>query len=165
MKEITGKLTSVGLRFGIVVSRFNETVTEKLLAGALEILGRTGADEENLVVVRVPGSFEIPLAAKQLAESGDCDAVICLGSLIRGETDHYDYLASSVTGALSQISIEQGLPVAFGIITANNVEQALNRAGLKHGNKGTEAALAAIEMANLRKELQQHQESSTGTHE
>jgi 6,7-dimethyl-8-ribityllumazine synthase len=153
MKQVVGKLTAAGLRIGIVVSSFNETVTERLLSGALTALNRTGVSDEDVVVVRVPGSFEIPFAAKQLASSGKCDAVVCLGALIRGETDHYDYLASEVTRAISAVALQENVPMSFGVLTANDVEQALSRAGLKHGNKGAEAAMAAVEMANLEKEL------------
>ncbi|RPI25609.1 MAG: 6,7-dimethyl-8-ribityllumazine synthase [Acidobacteria bacterium] len=153
MKETIGKLNSSGLRIGVVVSRFNSSVTERLLEGVVDILKRTGATESDLEVVRVPGSFEIPLAAKLLAEKGTFDAIVCLSAIIKGQTDHYTFLSSAVTNALASLSIEQGIPVGYGIVTADTVEQALDRAGLKHGNKGVDAALAAIEMANLRREL------------
>ncbi len=153
MKEISGSITAEGIRVGIVVSRFNEFVTEQLLRGALEWLVRAGARREDLTVVRVPGSFEIPQAAKQLAGSGAYDAIICLGALIRGETDHYNYLASAVTSGISQVALELNLPVSFGVLTVETVEQALNRAGVKSGNKGAEAAAAAVEMVHVRRSL------------
>ncbi len=153
MKEVSGRLNAEGLRFGIVVSRFNDMVTERLLQGALEALRRAGAREEDLTVVRVPGSFEIPFAAQRLAAAGSCDAIVCLGALIRGETDHYDYLASTVTRGIAQVSLKHDLPVTYGVITAGTVEQAVNRAGLKHGNKGVEAAMGAVEMADVRRQL------------
>jgi len=153
VKETIGKLNSSGLRIGIVVSRFNSSVTERLLEGAIDILRRTGAAESDIEVVRVPGSFEIPLAAKSLAEKGSCQAIVCLGAIIKGQTDHYSFLASGVTNSLNAISVEHQVPVGYGIITADTVEQALDRAGLKHGNKGVDAALSAIEMANVLKEL------------
>jgi len=153
VKETIGKLSSSGLRIGIVVSRFNSGVTERLLEGAIDILRRTGAAESDIEVVRVPGSFEIPVAAKALAEKGSCQAIVCLGAIIKGQTDHYSFLASSVTNALSAISVEHRVPIGYGVITADTVEQALDRAGLKHGNKGVDAALSAVEMANDLKEL------------
>lgn len=153
MKEVSGELSAKGFNFGIVVSRFNELVTERLLDGALDVLRRTGASEEDLVVVRVPGSFEIPIAAAQLASSGRVHAVICLGALIKGETDHYDVLAAAVTRGISEVALQSQLPVTFGVITAEDTDQALNRAGIKHGNKGAEAAFAAIEMVNVKKVL------------
>lgn len=153
MKETIGKLSSSGLRIGIVVSRFNSSVTERLLEGAIDILRRTGAADSDIEVVRVPGSFEIPLAAKSLAEKRSCQAIVCLGAIIKGQTDHYSFLASGVTNALSTISVEHDVPIGYGIVTADTVEQALDRAGLKHGNKGVDAALSAIEMVNVLKEL------------
>lgn len=149
MKEIVGRLNGADLRIGVVVSRFNDLVTDRLLQGALDVLDRLGVPDDSVTVVRVPGSFEIPFAARKLASSGICDAVVCLGTLIRGETDHYEYLASHVTGALSRLAVEQGIPITYGLITADTTEQAINRAGLKHGNKGAEAASAAVEMADL----------------
>lgn len=153
MKEISGNLNAQGLRIGLVVSRFNDMVTDRLLSGAVDFLTRAGARPEDLTVVRVPGSFEIPFAARALAAGGECDAVVCLGALIRGETDHYDYLASEVTRGIGEVSRLHDIPVAFGVITAATVEQALNRAGVKHGNKGVEAAMAAVEMANVARRL------------
>lgn len=155
MKEVSGSLNAEGLRVGIVVSRFNDMVTERLLQGALEALRRAGARDEDLTVVKVPGSFEIPFAAQRLAASGRCDAIVCLGALIRGETDHYDYLASTVTRGIAEVSLKHDLPVTYGVITAGTVEQALNRAGLKHGNKGVEAAMGAVEMAGVQRRLKE----------
>ncbi len=153
MRERVGKLNASGLKIGIVVSRFNGMVSEQLLQGALDVLCRMGAKESDLTVVRVPGSFEIPWVAQRLAELGQVEAIICLGALIRGETDHYDYLATEVTRAIGEVSLKHKLPVTYGVITAETVEQALNRAGLKQGNKGAEAALSAVEMANLSRQL------------
>jgi 6,7-dimethyl-8-ribityllumazine synthase len=153
VKETTGKLSSSGLRIGIVVSRFNSSITERLLEGAIDVLRRTGAADSDIEVVRVPGSFEIPLAAKSLVEKGSCQAIICLGAIIKGQTDHYSFLATGVTNTLSAISMEHRVPIGYGIITADTVEQALDRAGLKHGNKGVDAALSVVEMANVLKEL------------
>jgi 6,7-dimethyl-8-ribityllumazine synthase len=153
VKDTVGKLSSSNLRLAVVVGRFNSAVTDRLLEGALDILRRTGAADENIEVVRVPGSFEIPLAVQALVRRGNYDAVICLGTIIKGQTDHHNYLASQVTQALGAIALESQVAIGYGLITADTVEQALDRAGLKHGNKGIEAAMAAIEMANLLKEL------------
>jgi 6,7-dimethyl-8-ribityllumazine synthase len=153
MKTFEGKLIAQGLKFGIVVSRFNELVTSKLLDGALDCLKRHDASEDNIEIFYCPGSFEIPLVAKKLAQTGKYDAVICLGAVIRGETPHFDYVASEVSKGISLVQLETGVPIAFGIITADDVEQALNRAGIKNGNKGWDAALTAIEMANLLKQI------------
>jgi 6,7-dimethyl-8-ribityllumazine synthase len=153
VKDTVGKLSSSNLRVAVVVSRFNTAVTDRLLEGALDILRRTGAVAENLEVVRVPGSFEIPLAAQALARKGSYDAIVCLSAIIKGQTDHHSYLASQVTQALGAVALESRVAIGYGIITADTVEQALDRAGLKHGNKGIDAALAAIEMANLLKEI------------
>ena len=152
-KTLQGHLNSSGMRFAIVASRFNEFVTSRLLSGAVDALERTGVAEGDVTIVRVPGSFEIPLAAKRLVQTKKYDAVICLGSLIRGETPHFDYLSSEVTKGIGQVSLESGVPVAFGVLTADSVEQAIDRAGMKSGNKGFEAAMSAIEMANLLKQL------------
>lgn len=151
---IQGNLTSTGLKFAIVASRFNELVTSRLLSGAIDALERTGASEGSVVVVKVPGSFEIPLAAKKLAQSRKYDAIICLGTLIRGETPHFEYLSSEVIKGIAAVTLEAGIPVAFGVLTADSVEQAIDRAGLKSGNKGFEAAMSAIEMTNLLRQLQ-----------
>jgi 6,7-dimethyl-8-ribityllumazine synthase len=146
-----GSLEAKGHRFGIVVSRFNSFITERLLQGALDALRRSGARKEDLTIVRVPGAFEIPSAARTLAETGKVDAVICLGCLIRGETSHYEHIATETTRGIGQSAQETGVPHAYGVLTCDNLAQAIDRAGLKAGNKGFEAAVAAIEMANLKK--------------
>jgi 6,7-dimethyl-8-ribityllumazine synthase len=152
-RTIQGQLNSSGMRFAIVASRFNDFVTSRLLGGALDALERTGAAESDITVVRVPGSFEIPLAAKKLVQTKKYDAVICLGTLIRGETPHFDYISSEVTKGIGSVALESGTPVAYGVLTADSVEQAIDRAGMKSGNKGFEAALSAVEMASLLKQL------------
>lgn len=149
MRIIEGKLQAKGLKFGIVVSRFNEFITSKLLEGALDALIRHGANEEDIEIVRVPGSFEIPFIAKKLALSGKYNAIICLGTLIRGATPHFDYIAAEVSKGIALVSLETGIPVSFGVITTENIEQAIERAGSKSGNKGWDAAMAAIEMARV----------------
>ena len=153
MNTIQGNLNSAGLRFALVVSRFNELVTNRLLEGALDALRRTGASDSDLLVVRVPGSFEIPLAARRLAKQGKHDAIICLGTVIQGDTPHYEYISNEVTKGIASVSLETGVPLAYGVLTADTVDQAIDRAGLKSGNKGFEAAMSAIEMANLVKQL------------
>ena len=153
MKEFRGKLASKDLNVAIVVSRFNATITERLLQGALDFLEQTGLVRDNVCVARVPGSFEIPLIAQRLAQTERFDAIICLGTLIRGETPHFDYICQQVSRGISEVALKFSLPVTYGVITADTVEQAINRAGLKHGNKGTEAAVAAVEMASLMKEI------------
>lgn len=150
---VEGKLVAEGLRFGVVVSRWNSFITERMLSGALDAFVRHGAREDDIEVVRVPGTWEIPLIAQHLARSGKVDAVACVGCLIRGATPHFEYLAAEVTKGLAQVSLETGVPVTYGIITVEGLEQAIERAGSKAGNKGAEAAVAAIEMANLLKEL------------
>jgi 6,7-dimethyl-8-ribityllumazine synthase len=152
-KQFEGKLLGEGLRFGVVVSRFNEFITQKLLQGARDALLRHGVGEADIEVAWVPGSFEIPLAAKKLAESQKYDAVICLGAVIRGGTPHFDYVAAEVSKGIAKVGLDAGLPVVFGIITAETIEQAIERAGTKMGNRGFEAAEHAIEMANLLKSL------------
>ena len=152
-RTIQGQLNSSGMRFAIVASRFNDFVTSRLLGGALDALERTGTADSDITVVRVPGSFEIPLAAKKLVQTKKYDAVICLGTLIRGQTPHFDYISSEVTKGIGSVSLESGTPVAFGVLTADSVEQAIDRAGMKSGNKGFEAALSAVEMASLLKQL------------
>ncbi len=147
--ERKGELAAKGLRLAIVVSRFNSFITERLLSGALDTLSRAGADDRRIEVVRVPGSFEIPVTAKALAQSGRFDAVITLGCIIRGETQHFDYISAEVTRGIQLAALETGVPMAFGVLTADTLEQAVDRAGAKSGNKGAEVALAAIEMANL----------------
>jgi 6,7-dimethyl-8-ribityllumazine synthase len=150
---IQGKLNATGLRFGLIVSQFNRLVTERLQAGAIDALCRHGADEDAIDVVLVPGAFDIPLFAKKMAASGRYHALICLGAVIKGETPHFDYIAAAMTQGIKEIMLAQGLPVTFGVLTTESVEQALDRAGAKLGNKGFEAALAAIEMVNALKEL------------
>jgi 6,7-dimethyl-8-ribityllumazine synthase len=154
-KVYEGQLTAAGLRFAIVVSRFNSFVTERLLAGAMDALARTGADTDLIDVVKAPGSWEIPLAAAELARGKRYDAVICLGAIIRGETPHFDYVAAEAAKGLAHVSYETGVPVAFGVLTTNTLEQAIDRAGAKGGNKGFDAAMSAIEMANLLRSLRQ----------
>lgn len=151
MKIYEGELQAKGLKFGIVVSRFNDFITNKLLEGAVDVLLRHGAAEKDIAVVKVPGSFEIPLAAKKIA--GKYDAVICLGTIIRGATPHFDYVASEAAKGIASASMESGVPMAFGVITADTIEQAVERAGTKSGNKGADAAMVAIEMAQLMKKL------------
>ncbi|MDX2030978.1 MAG: 6,7-dimethyl-8-ribityllumazine synthase [Blastocatellia bacterium] len=150
---IEGTLKAEGLRFAIVASRWNDLIVSRLVGGAQDALLRFGAQESDLTLVRVPGSFEVPLAAKKLASSARYDAIICVGAVIRGETPHFDYIAAEVTKGVAAASMETGVPIAYGIITADTVEQAINRAGVKAGNKGFEAAMAAVEMATLFKEL------------
>ncbi len=148
-----GFLDAKGLRFGLVVGRFNHFITDRLLEGALDALRRHGADEKDMEIARVPGSFEIPLAAKILAESKKVDAVVCIGALIRGSTVHFDVLAAEVTKGLASVMLDTGVPVSFGVITTDTIEQAVERAGTKSGNKGWQAAESAIEMANLNRKL------------
>jgi len=152
-KTVDGKLDATGLKVAVVASRFNDFITGKLIEGALDCLVRHGAEETGISVYRVPGSFELPLAAQKIARSGEVDAIVCLGALIRGQTPHFDYIASEVTKGIAQISLESGLPVTFGVIMADSLEQAIDRAGAKTGNKGFEAAASAIEMANLLREI------------
>jgi 6,7-dimethyl-8-ribityllumazine synthase len=151
MKALAGKLDASGFRFGIVVSRFNEFITERLLRSAYDGLVRAGASEKHIKIVRTPGAFEIPSAARALAETKKYDAIICLGCLLRGDTAHYDVIVNEVTRGIGQSAQETGVPHAFGVLTCDTLEQAIDRAGLKMGNKGFEAALAAVEMANLKK--------------
>jgi 6,7-dimethyl-8-ribityllumazine synthase len=150
---IEGALKADGLRFAIVASRWNDLIVSRLIGGAQDALIRLGALRDHLTLVRVPGSFEIPLVARRLAANGRYDAIICVGAVIRGETPHFEYIAAEVTKGMASASLETGVPIAYGIITADTVEQAINRAGVKSGNKGFEAAMAAVEMANLLKEL------------
>ncbi len=147
-KVYEGKLLAEGLRFGIIVGRFNEFITNKLLGGALDSLNRHGAREEDIEIAWVPGAFEIPLAAQKMAQA-KYDAVICLGAVIRGATPHFEYVAAEVTKGVAQVGLQSGLPVVYGVITADTIEQAIERAGTKAGNKGWDAANTAIEMANL----------------
>ena len=150
---LEGFITGKGLKFGIVVSRFNEFITSKLLGGALDALHRHETSEKDIDVAWVPGAFEIPLAAKKMAESGKYDAVICLGAVIRGSTTHYDYVCNEVSKGTAQVSMATGVPTIFGVVTTENIEQAIERAGTKAGNKGTDSAMAAMEMANLLKKI------------
>ncbi len=152
-KCFEGMLLGKGLKFGLVVSRFNEFITEKLLAGAQDALLRHGVDEADIEIAWVPGSFEIPVIAKRLAQSKKYDAVICLGTVVRGDTPHSDYIATEVTKGIAQVGLETGLPVVYGVITADTLEQAIERAGTKMGNMGFEAAKDAIEMVNLLKSI------------
>jgi 6,7-dimethyl-8-ribityllumazine synthase len=153
MRVIEGKLEAKGLRFALVVSRFNEALTSRLESGAIDCLVRHGADADAITIFRVPGAWEIPMAASRLAESKGYDGVVCLGALVRGGTPHFDLLAAEVAKGLAQSAMASGVPVTFGVITADTLEQAVERAGTKMGNKGWEAALAAIEMARLYREL------------
>ncbi len=146
---IEGRLDASGLRFGIVVSRFNTFISERLLEGALDALRRHGADDDAITVVRVPGAFEIPLTAQRLAATGDHDALICLGAVIRGATPHFDHVAAEVTKGIAAVGLARDLPIAYGILTTDTLEQAIERAGTKAGNKGADAAVTAIEMADL----------------
>lgn len=148
-KPIQGELSAVGLHFGIVVSRFNSFITERLLTGALDALQRAGTTEKQIEVVRVPGSLEIPVAAKRLGQSGRCDAIICIGCVIRGETSHFEHVSAEVARGVQIAQLDTGVPMAFCVLTCETLEQAIDRAGLKSGNKGFDAGLAAIEMANL----------------
>lgn len=153
MKRFEGELNAKGLKFAIIVSRFNDFITQKLFDGAVDALLRHGATEEDIEIFKVPGSFEIPLTAKKIAQKGSYDSIICLGTIIRGATPHFEYVASETAKGIAVVSLETGIPVAFGIITADTIEQAVERAGTKSGNKGWDAALVAIEMAQLLKKL------------
>lgn len=146
---IEGKLVAQGLKFGLVAARFNEFITSKLLSGALDALTRHGVNDEDIDVAWVPGAYEIPLIAKKMAESKKYDAVICLGAVIRGSTTHYDYVCNEVAKGVAQAGLSSGVPVMFSVLTTENIEQAIERAGTKAGNKGYDGAMAAIEMANL----------------
>jgi 6,7-dimethyl-8-ribityllumazine synthase len=153
VRTCEGGLGASGLRFGLVVSRFNSFITERLLQGAMDALRRSGARDQDLTVLRVPGAFEIPAAARTLAQNGQVDAIVCLGCIIRGETSHYEHIATEVTRGIGQSAQETGIPHGYGLLTCENLEQAIDRAGLKAGNKGFEAAMAAIEMANLKRSV------------
>ncbi|MCK9377539.1 MAG: 6,7-dimethyl-8-ribityllumazine synthase [Syntrophobacterales bacterium] len=153
MRSIEGKLVATGLKFALIVSRFNSFITERLLEGALDCLRRQGVSEDHLTITRVPGAWEIPLVAQRLAKTGSYDGVICLGAVIRGSTPHFDYVAAEVSKGIAQVSLDSGVPIGFGILTTDSLEQAIERAGSKAGNKGFAAAEAAIEMVNLLKEL------------
>ena len=153
MKVYEGNLTAQGLKFGIVVARFNEFITSKLLGGAVDALQRHGAAADDIEVAWVPGAFEIPLVAQKMAGCGKYDAVICLGTVIRGGTSHYDYVCAEVSKGVAHVGMNSGVPTIFGVLTTENIEQAIERAGTKAGNKGFEAAVAAIETANLLKNI------------
>ncbi len=148
-KIVEGKLNAEGKKFAIVAGRFNDFVTEKLVGGALDALLRSGANDEDIEIYKVPGAFEIPLVAKRVAEAKRVDAVICLGAVIRGSTPHFDYVAAEAAKGIAAVTMETGLPVIFGVLTVDTIEQAVERSGTKHGNKGFAAAMAAVEMANL----------------
>ncbi len=162
-KVIEGRLIATGLRFAVIVSRFNDFITKQLLEGCLDTLRRHGADNSLTEVVWCPGSFEIPITAKQLAQTGKFDAVICLGAIIRGATSHYDHVAGQTAAGISQVGLETGVPTIFGVITTESIEQAIERAGTKAGNKGNDAATAAIEMVNLFADLRRRHESPEKT--
>lgn len=153
MKTLEGKLTAKNMKIAIVVARFNEFITSKLLSGCIDCLIRHEAAYEDLTVAWVPGAFEIPMAAKKLAESGKYDAVICLGAVIRGATPHFDYVCAEASKGIAQVSMQTGVPVAFGVLTTENIQQAVERAGTKAGNKGVDCAMTAMEMVNLFKEM------------
>ncbi len=150
---IEGRLNASGLKFAVVVTRFNDFITEKLLGGALDALIRSGASDDDITVIRVPGAFEIPLTAKKLADSGEFDAIVCLGAVIRGATPHFEYVAAEATKGIAAVGLEAGVPLSFGVLTTDSIEQAIERAGTKAGNKGWEAAMSAIEMVNLFKQF------------
>jgi len=152
-KVIEGNLSSKGLKLAVVVSRFNDFITSRLVEGAMDVVSRSGGDPDQTMVIKVPGSLEISLAAKKLAATGKYDAVVCLGAVVRGATPHFDYVASQTSRGIGQAMLDTGVPVTFGVITAENLEQAIERAGSKQGNKGAEATLAAIEMANVLKQI------------
>ena len=153
MKVIEGELQAKGLKFGIVMSRFNDFITSKLLDGAVDALVRHGAKEDDIDVMKVPGSFEIPMVAKRMALKGVYNAIICIGTVIRGSTPHFEYIAAEVSKGIATASMETGVPIAFGVITSDTIEQAVERAGTKSGNKGWDAAVTAIEMAQLLKKI------------
>ena len=154
MKTLEGKLIAKGMRVGIVAARFNEFITSKLLSGALDGLLRHDIDGDDIHVAWVPGAFEIPLAASKMAKSGKYDAVICLGAVIRGSTSHYDYVCNEVSKGVAAVGLETGVPVLFGVLTTENIEQAIERAGTKGGNKGYDCALSAIEMVDLLRQME-----------
>ena len=153
MNKIEGKIVAEGIKIGIVAARFNEFIVSRLVSGAMDGLLRHDVKEEDVTLAWVPGAFEIPVVAKKMAESGKYDAVICLGAVIRGATSHYDYVCNEVSKGIAQVSLQSGIPVMFGVVTTENIEQAIERAGTKAGNKGYDCALGAIEMVNLMKQL------------
>jgi 6,7-dimethyl-8-ribityllumazine synthase len=152
-RTIEGRLEAQGLKFAILVSRFNSFITDRLLAGALDALSRSGCDPEDIEVVKVPGSWEMPVVAAELARQKRHDGIICLGAVIRGETPHFDYVAGEAAKGLGQVALQTGVPIAFGVLTTNTLEQAIDRAGAKSGNKGFDAAMTAIEMGRLMRTL------------
>ncbi len=154
-KVLEGKISGEGLRFAVVVSRFNDFISSKLVEGALDALMRHGTDDGHIALVKVPGAFEIPFAAKKLVQSGRYDAVICLGAVIRGATPHFDYVAAEMSKGIAQVGLEGSVPVAFGVLTTDDLEQAIERAGSKAGNKGWDAAMAAMEMVQLNRAIEQ----------
>jgi len=156
---IEGELSAAGLRFAIIVSRFNSFITDRLLAGAVDGLERMGAATDAIDVVKVPGSLEIPVVARELGENGDYDAILCLGAVIRGETPHFDYVAAESAKGIASASVETGVPTIYGVLTCNTLEQAIDRAGAKGGNKGFDAAMTAIEMASLMRNLRKNAEN------
>ncbi len=153
MKVLEGKVVAEGVKIGIVAARFNEFIVSKLVAGARDGLVRHNVEDDDITLAWVPGAFEIPVMAKKMAESGKYDAVICLGAVIRGATSHYDYVCAEVSKGIASVSLETGIPVMFGVVTTDNIEQAIERAGTKAGNKGYDCALGAIEMINLAKQM------------
>ncbi len=152
METYQGKLQATGLRIGIVLSRFNQFISERLLEGAVDALYKLGAEEKDISIYKVPGSFEIPVLAKKLAKAGKVDGILCLGVLIRGDTPHFDFLSAEVTKGLAQIALDEGIPVGYGILTVDTIEQGIERAGTKAGNKGYDATFSLVEMLNLLKE-------------
>jgi 6,7-dimethyl-8-ribityllumazine synthase len=161
-KEHQGKLTAAGFRFAIIAARWNDFLTSKLIEGAIDALERLGADEDAVEVFKVPGSFELPLTAQKVALSRNFDAIICIGTIIRGETPHFEYVAGEAAKGISQVSMQTGVPVLFGIVTADTLEQAINRTGVKAGNKGFEAAMSAVELVNLYKTMDGGKETAKG---
>jgi 6,7-dimethyl-8-ribityllumazine synthase len=153
MPTYEGRLDAKGLRIALLASRFNETITKSLLEGALSALRRHGLDDASITVAWVPGAFELPLTAKRLADSGEFDAIVCLGAVIRGATSHYDYVCSQAAAGIARVSLETGVPVIFGVLTTENIELAIERSGTKAGNKGFDSAVASIEMADLLRQL------------
>jgi len=154
-KVIEGQLTAAGLKFAIVVSRFNSFISERLLSGALDAIARSGGNQDDIEIVKVPGSWELPVVVRELAGQKRHDAIICLSAVIRGDTPHFDYVAGEAVKGIGHAAAESGVPVAFGVLTCNTLEQAIDRAGVKSGNKGFDAAMAAIEMGNLMRQLRQ----------
>ena len=153
-KLIEGKIVAKGMKFGIVASRFNDFICGRLIEGAIDALTRAGADEKDIVICKVPGAFELPLTAKKMAKSNRFDAIICLGAVIRGATPHFEYISAEVSKGIASVGLETEIPVVFGVLTTDNIEQAIERAGTKSGNKGADAAMSAIEMVDLFKKIQ-----------